>query len=426
MESLCYNENMSEKQFQINLPPDCFYQEAKREYRTCLIMRLLIEFIQNSKDAMARSIQFSYDEDEKSLTVKDNGVGMDKEILLNGLLTYAGSVKENGAVGGFGAAKKILLFSHKGYEISTWELRVKGANINYSLSTVGEDDTIMGTIIKIYFGDWFSPSGQEIKNKLQIIANLSDIALKIFFNGEQITKKETESYLFERGLFKIHQRADKTNQVIVRFGGLYMFSCYAQTGNTIVFDCAAPSKDALSQNREAFASESQSNKEFQALISELTKNSSSGFAAAASVERTKSDTVSVENGILLRGYNGQNRLSKRQKMIWSLCEAARELVYSYVHFRMPTIHFYRDSQFNGICCEGKIWLNSDKFEGREGWEFKAIETYFHEVMHANGYDHDEQFISKFGQMWVIFLEKFSGLNPLKARMREIEKNTFRD
>jgi hypothetical protein len=409
----------------IQLPPDCFYQEAKREYRLSLVERLCIEFIQNSRDAFATVIEFIYDENEKSLTVNDNGVGMDEETLIQGMLSYAGSVKGANSVGGFGAAKKLLLFSHKGYEIKTWDLRVKGENIRYSLEKGHED--YRGTEIKIYLGEWWTPTLGEFKNALRKIVHYSDFSLSgrpfsVEFNGEKLVKEAKEQFQFERGLFKIYE-GGAVGYNTIRFNGLIMFSYYTGSGKAYIFECAAASKDALSQNREGFNQNHQAYSEYTSLSNELTRNSSSGFTAAASVERTKNDEVTTEKGIVLRGFKGQTKLSKRQKMIFCLCRAVGEIFEKEGWSPPKMIHFYRDSNLRGLWADGKIWINSDYFEGKD-WELETIEVFLHEWMHKRGYDHDERFISNFGSFWVIFLRNYSGIGPIRARMRQIEKEFF--
>ncbi len=70
------------------------------------------ELIQNARDAGASriDIQFRYG-GQRSILFRDNGRGMDRDTLVKGMLTFAGSVKEIGSAGGFGMAKLLLVFA---------------------------------------------------------------------------------------------------------------------------------------------------------------------------------------------------------------------------------------------------------------------------------------------------------------------------
>ena len=171
----------------IKFPPDSFYHEAVKEYSDAPT-RLIIEFLQNSIDAGARHIHFTFNETEQTLIVKDNGHGMDQETMVDGLLTFAASIKGDNSVGGFGAAKKLLLFSHEWYEIISYCTKAVGKNITYYLSELPEEESLLGTQITIKFGEWWegAKTTDEWLTIIKFILDNSCISAKVTFNGVHI------------------------------------------------------------------------------------------------------------------------------------------------------------------------------------------------------------------------------------------------
>lgn len=91
------------------------------------------ELIQNSRDAGATRVDASLEETESHvvLTFRDDGKGMDWATLEKGMLTYAGSVKDAGAAGGFGMAKLVVCFSSDSTIIRTRDNAVRIEGIQY-------------------------------------------------------------------------------------------------------------------------------------------------------------------------------------------------------------------------------------------------------------------------------------------------------
>ena len=119
--------------------PHSYFRKAKMEYADWR-WAMIREFIQNSYDAQATTIDFRLsvnDRDAIELSVDDDGIGMDRDTLENVLLCMGGSRKPEGAIGGFGYAKAILFFAHQSYTIRTQNLRVEGNGGEYRLSEEG-------------------------------------------------------------------------------------------------------------------------------------------------------------------------------------------------------------------------------------------------------------------------------------------------
>lgn len=109
------------------------------------------ELLQNSRDALASRVDITVTSENNIYTVvfQDNGKGMSKEVLENGMLTYAGSIKSDGAAGGFGMAKCLLVFAPTSCQIDTGELSVyvQGIDYDYIPSTEKIDGTRFTIVI---------------------------------------------------------------------------------------------------------------------------------------------------------------------------------------------------------------------------------------------------------------------------------------
>lgn len=405
----------------IAIPSDSFLSEAKHEYSD-IRSRLLVEFLQNSIDARAKTINFTYEENESGrfLTVEDDGTGMKKETMISAMLTYAGSKKDAGSVGGFGAAKKLLLLSHDEYWIETLNLAVHGQVINYSLTEKEDMDSwVIGTKIKIKFSEAWGETNLE--NHLHFIMKRSSIAAKVYWNGRLVEQAESKAAELETEFATI-RKGNGENLVVVRFGGLCMF--VQHSNHSYFYDCKGHSRDALRQNREGFRS-GDHQQAFYRFINTISQNSMSGISAAAHAQKT-TEIVQI-NGIAYRGFERGKKMTNREQQIWAFCRAVLEkfdFCYKFGSFRMTRFGFYRSPNAKGVCDGSWIWINPDSFQG-ENWQIPLMETFIHEYVHLIGHmSHDEAFISKFGQIFAHVMENYSGINPLMADMRRIKKEMF--
>lgn len=131
--------------------PNAFFATAKRDYADWR-WAFFRELVQNCFDAGARNIDFmikEFDAACNSVTVRcdDDGCGMTRHVLENGLLSLGGSSKPAGAVGGFGIAKQLLFFAHQSYTISTGSHYVHGSGGQYTLQ---ECAPVKGTAIAVW------------------------------------------------------------------------------------------------------------------------------------------------------------------------------------------------------------------------------------------------------------------------------------
>lgn len=124
-----------------------YRNNAKKEYNQ-FWTSMIRELIQNSNDANSTLIAFHLDTRNNILTVRDDGCGMDLDIIQNKLLVIGGSQKADGSVGGLGKAKELLFFSQPNWLITTNQHIIKGNGGEYEIFE--NSQPIYGTEINLY------------------------------------------------------------------------------------------------------------------------------------------------------------------------------------------------------------------------------------------------------------------------------------
>jgi len=128
----------------VAIPDIHFLRSIKLQYSdpSAAIVR---ETLQNSLDAGASRIAIETGEDWASFN--DDGSGMTPERMIDALLTFGGSFKPEGSIGGYGIAKELILFSHFCYRIESNETIVDGRVLNYEMRRA--ESPRKGTLIRI-------------------------------------------------------------------------------------------------------------------------------------------------------------------------------------------------------------------------------------------------------------------------------------
>lgn len=109
------------KVLNFSAPTDVIMELTRKIYENNFYLIWMREVLQNSTDALCKSLHISnsYDRETNTtqLIAKDDGMGMTEDIIHNAFLALGGSQKDNDlAVGGFGIAKTIVLGGDaKGY-----------------------------------------------------------------------------------------------------------------------------------------------------------------------------------------------------------------------------------------------------------------------------------------------------------------------
>lgn len=269
---------MTEKKYMSHISsPHEYFKKDKKSYRDWRFA-IFRELIQNSSDAGSTKITFTIETDflnnQVYLVCKDNGKGMDRNILENVLLSLGGTFKDEKSIGGFGYAKTILFFAHQKYEIRTRNLLVVGSGGNYDLTEL--DDSypyIKGTHIKLWIDDTYDT--WTYKEHVNTIVNNSDFfKLKhIVVNDEELkfkTKKFDYTLDTNIGQLKFSDNEESNlSSLWVRIDGLTMFehSFYNDSSTSFigVIDLNKESTEILTSNRDSL------NYEYERSLNEVVR-----------------------------------------------------------------------------------------------------------------------------------------------------------
>lgn len=247
---------------QVKIPNDFFLNEAKKEYYDYK-KRLIIESVSNSLDAGATLIELNFS--ESGFFIRDNGVGMSRERMIDAMLTMGGSQKAGvegvKTIGAMGAAKKLILFSHKNYSIYSQDTYASGELLEYNLQ---DKEYYQGTIIT---GTYLYPSDFEetaMVNATKSFYNDSYLNVDIFVNGEKLTnRKNLGEYTKEFGTSEkkygdvyVDKEENKSSYIHVMANGICSFTQYigCEIDRTTI-NITAPSKEVFSQSRDSFIGE---------------------------------------------------------------------------------------------------------------------------------------------------------------------------
>lgn len=241
---------------QVMIPATHFTHNVKKNYQdheTALIR----EFLQNSVDAGSSDIFFEFNKQERILTVSDDGCGMNRDILVNALLTMSGSHKGSNSIGGFGAAKEILLFQHEWYKVSTnagygdGVISVVGKQLDYDFT----DEhllTGLGTVFKIKFHQDYDLDSFE--NHAIDYLTQCDVPQNVYWNETLIESKAVCGNIVDKNIdwANIYCTEKSTNWAIVRINGVKMFEIYVESEYEIIIEITKPSTEILTVNRDGF------------------------------------------------------------------------------------------------------------------------------------------------------------------------------
>lgn len=247
-----------------------FFKKSLNDYRD---WRWAIprEAMQNSMDAPhSKNI-------EAWLEVKDgntvfswgnDGDPMSKDELVGKLLTLGESGKDfQGTVGGFGAAKLILLFCHIDYTIYSGHFYVTGSGGNYTLEE--RDHYYPGTLTKVTIeGD----VREILTSNLVQFLYMAQWHGTIKVNGqifEPSLNKGSRRREFDWGV--VYTNKTFPNRLVVRIHGIPMFYRYVDSNRRcVVVELKAGDASVLQSNRDSLKSDYQ--RQLDAFIDELTVN----------------------------------------------------------------------------------------------------------------------------------------------------------
>jgi hypothetical protein len=251
----------------VKVPSD-FFEKDKRQYRNWMYA-FFRELVQNSFDARSSKIDFTFKQNDDFIIVEciDNGKGMDRDVITDVFLCLGGSVKEEGAVGGFGQAKIIILFAHQEYEIYSKNSYVNGKGGNYNLSETEQyfEGTKVVVKMKKDDGSYGKHTEGKLINQLKSVMEYSELSgARVSFNGEVINSISHKfDYNIETpiGHVRFSDCDGSYSSLYVRIGGLTMFNheIWGENGSSFVgvLDLDKCSKDVLTANRDSLSGDLQ-------------------------------------------------------------------------------------------------------------------------------------------------------------------------
>lgn len=255
-----------------------FFRNELKEYDNWH-WAIIREAIQNSIDAKgSRSIDIAIYEDDSSthLIWENNGESMTREVLTDKLLNLGESGKRfEGTVGGFGKAKVLLYFAHSQYRIFTGDLQVYGQGGDYEIQEAAE--TIKGTRSHVVIeGHHASELREQVHKLCRYLTWTGNVYL--WTPGSQDRSKLTKATNLRRRseieLGTIYTNRSEQNTLVVRSGGIPMFSCYNGYSGLVVVDLKATT-GVLTANRDGLTWQWRS--QLEQFLTELGTNSNSAF-----------------------------------------------------------------------------------------------------------------------------------------------------
>lgn len=278
----------------VGIPVEYFLRMAKHDYSSYR-NALPREFFQNSSDAGAKNIWVDSDEERRTITIRDDGHGMDLDTLQNKLLVLGGSKKRKGATGAFGKAKELLFFSWEWYEIKTRNLHCYGQGAEYTIGdrSKSEDHNTTECIITIPESENFS----YIENAFWHVARKFEIDAKIHYNGNEVQCELHAKTLLKETKWATVYVDDSRNSFYMqaRINGQWMFESYTGVDDigTVIVEINKQSTEILTSNRDGVKSKYHS--EFNNLVKEIIKERKDFIKPPVQIVREKiSGTGSIK------------------------------------------------------------------------------------------------------------------------------------
>lgn len=250
--------------YHFKLPPE-FYVKVLKDYSNWKYAWVR-EILQNSIDAGSKNIDFKITNDEETTTivVADDGLGMTKDVLINGFMSLGGSIKDDeDSLGGFGVASMMIAQSHISYEIISKDYICKGSRGSYTVEDSGQILN-KGCVIKVVFDNSnISKWGDTVEIMKNNIITWSDYAnlqnIKVFVNDEDCSPKNKKfDYIINSNIgtisFSDSNLYSNSSLIYIRMKNQPMFYVNIYTGSDSnfygVIDLIGESKDNLTSNRD--------------------------------------------------------------------------------------------------------------------------------------------------------------------------------
>jgi hypothetical protein len=257
---------------------------------------------QNSLDAGATAINVKVElvNGDTVISWNDNGSGMTRETLESRFMAVGGSLKPDGAAGGFGVAKLILAFAHKAYTIRTGNMLVSGTNDTYDIETLTE--TVRGlTLTTTIAGDYV----RELTESARLWVSFTTAPRPVFFylNGDHIPfmgSLGAPSNVQDWCAIHFVDNDKLEKGVRVRINGQYMFNCWSEFEKVILVELKGSSLNYLTSNRDGL--QYQYRDKLNKLIGAMLKDPDM-------LEDTDADNIELYAGALGAAYGAEREVS---------------------------------------------------------------------------------------------------------------------
>ena len=189
-------------------------------------------------------------------------------------LTLGGTFKQTSSIGGFGAAKELILYAWKSWLVFGTDFMLSGKGSKCD----NEALPFNGTGFKAVIND---PELPNLDNASFTVCGRSDLTINVWYNGSKVEsgrklRSNQELFDFPFGALYVHKSYkntwENTGHVNVRCGGLYSFDYYIGTDSIYYLNLTDTSVDTLTENREGLRWEIR--EEMERIITALFENKS--------------------------------------------------------------------------------------------------------------------------------------------------------
>lgn len=270
------------------------------------------EVAQNSRDARATRFDWTCEPgkftdpdtnettDAMTVIARDNGTGMDEATLRAAFFTRGGSVKEAGAVGGFGDAKELILTPWLGYEVRTRDLKARGRHEDLFAPGIESGfSPIQGTEVKVWM-PMNRTTSPEFAMSILERSYLPGITTTV--NGKRVDAELRGGTLVHSGPIKLndgkdvgtieiyHQARAKRHGVYIRGNGVFMFEESSTDSSeegfkgVVYVDIKAPPRSVFTKKRDALSWESSARNTVKEFVRKLSVDPRSTLKAQRAQE----------------------------------------------------------------------------------------------------------------------------------------------
>lgn len=207
------------------------------------------ELLQNGSDCGAATIKFEFSltADGDTLAVAENdGPPMDEETLLGKFLCLGGTTKGSGdTVGGFGLAKVVIAMAHKSYQIDTGGCRVMGSGGEFEME---KREFFSGTRTEVVMrGDQVA----ALRHAVREVIAYAQLDCEIHLDGESYRPSLRKgSPRRDLGFATVYTNRTHPHTMVVRIGGIPMFTEYVAVDRCVVVELKGKSSDVLTADRD--------------------------------------------------------------------------------------------------------------------------------------------------------------------------------